>query len=63
MAGQKVGGLVTVREPAAAATRRLGRRRGVRGGIPVLLSTERPRCELVATEQMQAGNPLDFQVP
>ena len=44
------------------AITRLGRKRGVRGGIPVLMSTEKPRCELVATEQMQAGNPLDFQV-
>ncbi|KIZ01339.1 Uncharacterized protein MNEG_6623 [Monoraphidium neglectum] len=53
----------SVVDPLARAVRhKLGRRRGVRGGIPVLLSTERPRCELVATEQMQAGNPLDFQI-
>jgi hypothetical protein len=26
------------------------------------MSTEKPRCELVATEQMEAGNVLDYQV-
>ena len=46
---------------AARAPRRLGRKRGIRGGIPVLMSTEKPRCELVSSEAMEAGNPLDFQ--
>lgn len=34
---------------------------GVHGGVPVLLSTEKPRCKLVSMVDMEAGNPLDYQ--
>jgi tRNA A37 threonylcarbamoyladenosine dehydratase len=50
-------------DPLARAVRhKLGRAYGIRGGVPVLMSTEKQRCELVATEEMEAGNPLDFQI-
>ena len=49
-------------DPLARAVRhRLGRQLGVRGGIPVLLSTEKPRCRLVAIDEF-GENPLDYQV-
>jgi hypothetical protein len=32
---------------------------GILGEVPVLLSTEKPRCKLVDVE---GDNPLDFQV-
>ncbi|GIL71550.1 hypothetical protein Vretifemale_1917 [Volvox reticuliferus] len=41
---------------------RLRKQHGVSGGIPVLLSTEKPRCKLVSLADMEAGNPLDYQV-
>ncbi len=41
---------------------RLKRDHGIEHGIEVLLSTERPRCELVTSAEMAAGNPLDYQV-
>jgi hypothetical protein len=42
--------------------RRLRKDHGVQGGVPVLLSTEKPRCQLVSLADMQNGNPLDYQV-
>ncbi len=49
-------------DPLARAVRhRLGRQLGIRGGIPVLLSTEKPRCRLVNIEEV-GENPLDYQV-
>lgn len=41
---------------------RLRRERGIHGNIPVLLSTEKPRCSLVSAVDMENGNPLDYQV-
>lgn len=50
-------------DPLARAVRhRLRRQLGIEGGIPVLLSTEKPRCTLVPTPE-DGGNPLDYQVP
>lgn len=45
-------------------TRRLRKDHGITGGVPVLLSTERPRCGLVACEEVEAGvrPAADFQV-
>lgn len=49
-------------DPLARAVRhRLSRQLGIRGGIPVLLSTEKPRCRLVAIDEV-GENPLDYQV-
>ncbi|CAL5228157.1 g11237 [Coccomyxa viridis] len=49
-------------DPLARAVRhRLGRQLGIRGGIPVLLSTEKPRCRLVDIEEV-GENPLDYQI-
>ena len=49
-------------DPLARAVRhRLSRQLGIRGGIPVLLSTEKPRCRLVPIEEV-GENPLDYQV-
>ena len=42
--------------------RRLKNHEGVTGGVPVLLSTEKPRCKLVSMVDMTANNPLDYQV-
>lgn len=41
---------------------RLRREFNIPGGIPVLLSTEKPRCQLVSMVDMEGGNPLDYQV-
>ena len=35
---------------------------GIVSGVPVLLSTEKPRCKLVSLVDMEAGNALDYQV-
>lgn len=50
-------------DPLARAVRhRLRRRHGVTGDLPVLLSTEKPRCGLVTTEEQdQAPSMLDYQ--
>ncbi len=49
-------------DPLARAVRhRLSRQLGIREGIPVLLSTEKPRCRLVPIEEV-GENPLDYQV-
>lgn len=45
-----------------AARARLRKQHDINGGIPVLLSTEKPRCKLVSLADMEAGNPLDYQV-
>ena len=47
---------------ARAVRARLRREHGIESGIPVVLSTERPRCELVPAGEPGA-NPLDYQVP
>lgn len=47
---------------ARAVRSRLRRDYGIESGIPVVLSTERPRCELVPAGELGA-NPLDYQVP
>ncbi|EFJ40312.1 hypothetical protein VOLCADRAFT_84545 [Volvox carteri f. nagariensis] len=50
-------------DPLARALRtRLRKQHGVFGGIPVLLSTEKPRCKLVSLADMETGNPLDYQI-
>eukprot|EP00775_Hariotina_reticulata_P007164 gene7164-7378_t len=50
-------------DPLARAVRhKLRREHGVMGGLPVLLSTEKPRCQLVSMVDMEEGNPLDYQV-
>ena len=41
---------------------RLRRERGIHGNIPVLLSTERPRCQLVSLVEGDQVNLLDYQV-
>lgn len=41
---------------------RLRREHQVPGGIPVLLSTEKPRCQLVSMVDLDGANPLDYQV-
>ena len=43
-------------------TRRLRRDHGIEKGVPVLLSTEKPRCKLVAGSEEVLANPLDYQV-
>ena len=49
-------------DPLARAVRhRLRRQLGIEGGIPVLLSTEKPRCRLVPIDEV-GENPLDYQV-
>lgn len=49
-------------DPLARAVRhRLRRQLGIVGGIPVLLSTEKPRCRLVPIDEV-GENPLDYQV-
>ena len=46
-------------DPLARAVRhRLRREHGIEAGVPVLLSTEKPRCALVPG---QGGNLLDYQ--
>ena len=70
MAGQRLGWPGRSLRRRRGAERRGDRARGCRlrrehdvlGGIPVLLSTERPRCQLVSMVDMQEGNPLDYQV-
>ncbi|GLI59189.1 hypothetical protein VaNZ11_001023 [Volvox africanus] len=50
-------------DPLARALRtRLRKQHSVSGGIPVLLSTEKPRCKLVSLAEMETGNPLDYQI-
>ncbi|KAG2483870.1 hypothetical protein HYH03_017267 [Edaphochlamys debaryana] len=50
-------------DPLARALRlKLRKDHGIPGGVPVLLSTEKPRCKLVALADMEAGNPLDYQI-
>lgn len=46
---------------ARAVRHRLRRGHGIEDGIPVVLSTERPRCELVPAGDDPAANPLDYQ--
>lgn len=43
---------------------RLRKDHGIEAGVPVLLSTEKPRCGLVASEEMSepGRSPSDFQV-
>jgi hypothetical protein len=41
---------------------RLRREYQIGGGIPVLLSTEKPRCQLVSMVDLDGANPLDYQV-
>eukprot|EP00891_Asterochloris_glomerata_P009130 jgi/Astpho2/9130/e_gw1.00134.3.1_t len=49
-------------DPLARAVRQhLKRKHGLESGIPVLLSTERPRCKLVPVEAV-GPTPLDYQV-
>lgn len=49
-------------DPLARTVRRgLRKRHGIADGIPVVLSTERPRCHLLPVEEL-GGNPLDYQV-
>ena len=49
-------------DPLARAVRhRLRRQLGLEAGIPVLLSTEKPRCRLVPIAEV-GENPLDYQV-
>ena len=46
-------------DPLARSVRhRLRREHGIEAGVPVLLSTEKPRCALVPAE---GGNLLDYQ--
>lgn len=52
----------SLNRPVPGCLRRLRREHGIAGGIPVLLSTERPRCQLVSLVDMEGGNPLDYQV-
>ncbi|KAG2455067.1 hypothetical protein HYH02_000892 [Chlamydomonas schloesseri] len=50
-------------DPLARALRqKLRKQYDIPGGIPVLLSTEKPRCKLVSLTDMEAGNPLDYQI-
>eukprot|EP00879_Flechtneria_rotunda_P027469 GHRR01029429.1.p1 GENE.GHRR01029429.1~~GHRR01029429.1.p1 ORF type:complete len:288 (+),score=80.11 GHRR01029429.1:984-1847(+) len=50
-------------DPLARAVRhKLRHEYGIQGGIPVLLSTEKPRCQLVSMVDMEHGNPLDYQI-
>ena len=49
-------------DPLARAVRhRLRRQLGMEAGLPVLLSTEKPRCRLVPIAEV-GENPLDYQV-
>jgi tRNA A37 threonylcarbamoyladenosine dehydratase len=49
-------------DPLARAVRhRLRRDHGINDGLPVLLSTEKPRCRLVPIDEV-GDNPLDYQV-
>ena len=48
-------------DPLARTVRRgLRKRHGIADGIPVVLSTERPRCQLQPVDDLD-GNPLDYQ--
>lgn len=50
-------------DPLARAVRqKLRREHQVPGGIPVLLSTEKPRCQLVSMVDLDGANPLDYQI-
>lgn len=50
-------------DPLARAVRhRLRRDHGVESGVPVVLSTERPRCGLIYAGEEVAAAPLDYQV-
>ncbi|PNH06422.1 hypothetical protein TSOC_007192 [Tetrabaena socialis] len=51
-------------DPLARALRTRLRKFGVFGGVPVLLSTEKPRCKLVSLADMGAegASPADFQI-
>lgn len=53
---------MTCHDNTDALCGRLRRDHGVMGGIPILLSTEKPRCQLVSMVDMENGNPLDYQV-
>uniref|UniRef100_A0A7S3QJN2 THIF-type NAD/FAD binding fold domain-containing protein n=1 Tax=Dunaliella tertiolecta TaxID=3047 RepID=A0A7S3QJN2_DUNTE len=46
---------------AKALRYRLRMEHGIEAGVPVLLSTEKPRCKLVASEEVMAA-PADYQV-
>ena len=49
-------------DPLARAVRqRLRRDHSIEAGIPIVLSTEKPRCALVPIQEM-GDNPLDYQV-
>lgn len=49
-------------DPLARAVRqRLRRDHGIDAGVPVVLSTEKPRCALVPISEV-GNNPLDYQV-
>ncbi|GAB4818660.1 hypothetical protein N2152v2_005706 [Parachlorella kessleri] len=49
-------------DPLARAVRqRLRKQHGIETGIPVLLSTERPRCGLIFGGE-EGSNPLDYQI-
>lgn len=41
---------------------RLKKDHGIERGVPVLLSTEKPQCDLVSLGAIESGNPLDYQV-
>lgn len=47
--------------PDPCAHGRLRNDHGIENGVPVLLSTEKPRCKLVASEEVMAA-PRDYQV-
>lgn len=50
-------------DPLARAVRhRLRRDCGILSGVPVLLSTEKPRCKLVSLIDSDKENLLDYQV-
>ncbi len=49
-------------DPLARAVRqRLRRDHSIEAGIPIVLSTEKPRCALVPIQEV-GDNPLDYQV-
>eukprot|EP00803_Ostreobium_quekettii_P004242 evm.model.scf_428.4 EVM.evm.TU.scf_428.4 scf_428:37983-40417(-) len=50
-------------DPLARAVRhRLKKDHGIERGVPVLLSTEKPQCDLVSLGAIESGNPLDYQI-
>ena len=48
--------------PGCYLSCRLRREYQIGGGVPVLLSTEKPRCQLVSMVDLEGANPLDYQV-